>query len=176
MVQPSWPSLRLSSSGVDFLGGRSGAGASRQRSGARGARATRSGAIEGSRHYRGPDAAPDGSRPAGTYARQVLGRLLIDLSWASSRLEGNTYSRLDTQNLIEFGRVATGKDPTGIPQLIEESQVRQRRLGYAKAAELAHMPQAAFVQVLGTHRISPFDLDEDELEREIGAGEAIGRA
>nr|WP_232113560.1 hypothetical protein [Luteimonas sp. XNQY3] len=36
-------------------------------------------------------------RPAGTYARQVLDRLLIDLSWASSRLEGNTYSRLDTQ-------------------------------------------------------------------------------
>ncbi len=53
---------------------------------------------------------PDGARPAGTYARQVLGRLLIDLSWASSRLEGNTYSRLDTQNLIEFGRVAEGKD------------------------------------------------------------------
>lgn len=55
-------------------------------------------------------------------------------------------------------------------------QVRQRRLGYAKAAELAHLPQAAFVQVLGIHRISPFDVDEDELEREIGAGEAIGRA
>jgi predicted HTH domain antitoxin len=55
-------------------------------------------------------------------------------------------------------------------------QVRQRRLGYAKAAELAQIPQAAFVQVLGTHRISPFDLDEDELEREIGAGEAFGRA
>lgn len=53
---------------------------------------------------------PDGQRPAGTYARQVLGRLLIDLSWASSRLEGNTYSRLDTQNLIEFGRLAEGKD------------------------------------------------------------------
>lgn len=49
-------------------------------------------------------------RPAGTYARQVLARLLIDLSWASSRLEGNTYSRLDTQNLIEFGLAAAGKD------------------------------------------------------------------
>lgn len=48
--------------------------------------------------------------PAGTYARQVLDRLLIDLSWASSRLEGNTYSRLDTQNLIQFGHVAAGKD------------------------------------------------------------------
>lgn len=49
-------------------------------------------------------------RPAGTYARDVLARLLVDLSWASSRLEGNTYTRLDTQNLIERGQVATGKD------------------------------------------------------------------
>lgn len=53
---------------------------------------------------------PAAPRPAGTYARQLLDRLLVDLSWASSRLEGNTYSRLDTQNLIEFGRYAEGKD------------------------------------------------------------------
>lgn len=52
---------------------------------------------------------PVGERPAGTYAREILGRLLVDLSWASSKLEGNTYSRLDTQNLIEFGQIATGK-------------------------------------------------------------------
>lgn len=51
-----------------------------------------------------------GERPAGTYARDILNRLLVDLSWASSRLEGNTYSRLDTQNLIELGQVAQGKD------------------------------------------------------------------
>ena len=57
-------------------------------------------------------ATPEGDRPAGTYARQILSRLLIDLSWASSRLEGNTYSRLDTQNLIEFGQRAAGKDAT----------------------------------------------------------------
>lgn len=54
---------------------------------------------------------PDGARPAGTYARQLLDRLLIDLSWASSRLDRNTYTRLDTQNLIAFGQVAEGKDP-----------------------------------------------------------------
>lgn len=53
---------------------------------------------------------PVGERPAGTYAREILGRLLVDLSWASSRLEGNTYTRLDTQNLIEYGQVAQGKD------------------------------------------------------------------
>lgn len=53
---------------------------------------------------------PAGERGAGTYAREILNRLLIDLSWASSRLEGNTYSRLDTQKLIEFGQAAEGKD------------------------------------------------------------------
>jgi hypothetical protein len=53
---------------------------------------------------------PADELPAGTYARDILERLLVDLSWASSRLEGNTYSRLDTQNLIEFGRAAQGKD------------------------------------------------------------------
>lgn len=47
--------------------------------------------------------------PAGTYSRAILGRLLIDLSWASSHLEGNTYSRLDTRELIEHGREAHGK-------------------------------------------------------------------
>jgi len=52
---------------------------------------------------------PDRQRPAGTYARDVLSRLLIDLSWSSSRLEGNTYSLLDTRELIERGTVATGK-------------------------------------------------------------------
>ena len=53
---------------------------------------------------------PAGERPAGTYAREILNRLLIDLSWSSSRLEGNTYNRLDTENLIEFGQAAGGKN------------------------------------------------------------------
>lgn len=48
--------------------------------------------------------------PAGTFARDIFNRLLIDLSWASSQLEGNTYSRLDTERLIEYGQAAAGKD------------------------------------------------------------------
>ncbi|PWQ97598.1 Fic family protein [Leucothrix arctica] len=47
--------------------------------------------------------------PVGTYGRAILNRLLIDLSWASSNLEGNTYSRLDTRELIEHGHAASGK-------------------------------------------------------------------
>lgn len=53
---------------------------------------------------------PDGERPAGTYARQILNRLLIDLSWNSSRLEGNTYSLLETERLLELGEAPEGKD------------------------------------------------------------------
>lgn len=47
--------------------------------------------------------------PAGTYSRAILNRLLIDLSWASSQLEGNTYSLLDTIELIEHGKAGKGK-------------------------------------------------------------------
>ena len=51
----------------------------------------------------------DVDEPAGTYSRAILNRLLIDLSWASSHLEGNTYTRLDTRELIEHGKAARGK-------------------------------------------------------------------
>ena len=47
--------------------------------------------------------------PAGTYARRIYDRLLIDLSHHSSRLEGNTYSLLDTERLLIDGRPADGK-------------------------------------------------------------------
>jgi len=47
--------------------------------------------------------------PAGTYAHQIFNRLLIDLSYNSSRLEGNTYSLLDTQKLLLEGKSAEGK-------------------------------------------------------------------
>src|SRR5665647_2539456 len=63
--------------------------------------------IRGHLHHIGRS--PAAERPAGTYARDIMNRLLIDLSWASSRLEGNTYTRLDTQNLIEKGLAAEGK-------------------------------------------------------------------
>lgn len=46
---------------------------------------------------------------AGTYARHICERLLIDLSFNSSRLEGNTYSELETKRLVEEGISAEGK-------------------------------------------------------------------
>lgn len=51
-----------------------------------------------------------GEIPAGTYARRILEQLLVDLSWASSRMEGNTYDILQTERLIRFGEEVEGKD------------------------------------------------------------------
>lgn len=50
------------------------------------------------------------SLPPGTYARRILTRLLVDLAWASSRMEGNTYEILETERLIEAGHEASGRD------------------------------------------------------------------
>jgi Fic family protein len=49
-------------------------------------------------------------QPAGTYARKVLEQLLIDLSWSSSRLEGNRYTLLATEELFKRGGVGTDVD------------------------------------------------------------------
>lgn len=48
-------------------------------------------------------------KSADTYTRKIFDRLLIDLSYNSSRLEGNTYSLLDTQLLVIDNKVATDK-------------------------------------------------------------------
>jgi len=65
---------------------------------------------------------PADQTPAGTFARDILSRLLIDLSWASSHLEGNTYSRLDTERLIEFGQAAQGKNAFETQMILNHKQ------------------------------------------------------
>lgn len=49
---------------------------------------------------------------ASTYNRAIAERFLIDLSWASSNLEGNTYDHLSTEMLIKYGESASGRDRT----------------------------------------------------------------
>ena len=66
--------------------------------------------IDDRQHLRNVGTPVTPSLPAGTYALRVLERLLVDLSWASSRMEGNTYSILETERLIRFGEEAAGKD------------------------------------------------------------------
>ena len=62
-----------------------------------------------------------GQHPTGTYARKVVEPLLIDLSWSSSRLEGNTYSLMETAEL--FKRCAAGDDLDAVMLLNHKSAI-----------------------------------------------------
>lgn len=73
--------------------------------------------------------------PAGSYSRAILNRLLIDLSWASSHLEGNTYSRLDTVELIEHGRSATGKGAIETQMILNHKSAIELLVDHAGARD-----------------------------------------
>jgi Fic family protein len=79
---------------------------------------------------------PAAQTPAGTFARDILNRLLIDLSWASSRLEGNTYSRLDTERLIAQGQVADGKDALETQMILNHKEAIEYLVGDPMRASL----------------------------------------
>jgi len=65
---------------------------------------------------------PDAAQAAGTHARKILERLLIDLSWNSSRLEGNTYSLLDTEKLFKDGATPEGKNVRETQMILNHKQ------------------------------------------------------
>jgi len=73
-----------------------------------------------------------GEQPAGTYAKHILHRLLIDLSWNSSRLEGNTYSLLDTKRLIDFGEAAEGKEQLEAQMILNHKDAIEFLVGSAE--------------------------------------------
>ena len=76
------------------------------------------------------------NEPAGTFARDILNRLLIDLSWASSRLEGNTYTRLDTEQLITLGQAAEGKDATETQMILNHKAAIEYMFNHADVIDI----------------------------------------
>jgi hypothetical protein len=58
----------------------------------------------------------------------------------------------------------------GYGRLVLGDTSSSRRLGYGKAAELAGIPLARFLSLMGQHHITPFDYDIEELARELGTG------
>ena len=48
--------------------------------------------------------------PAGTYLRQNMNHFLVDLSWNSSRLEGNSYNHAETNRFLSSSQPSAGKN------------------------------------------------------------------
>lgn len=92
---------------------------------------------------------------AGTYARDIMQRLIIDLSWGSSRLEGNKYSRIDTEELLRDGTAAKGAS----------AQDRQMILNHKAAIEflVENAQEIGFNRytVLGLHALLSENLLDD---------------
>lgn len=83
---------------------------------------------------RGMGLLPQDQMPiAGTYGRELVERLLIDLSWASSRLEGNTYELLETQRLIEEASAATGRDAVETQMILNHKAAIELLVGNVDA-------------------------------------------
>lgn len=74
--------------------------------------------------------------PAGTFARKILHRLLIDLSYNSSRLEGNTYSLLETEKLIFEGEVPEGKIDQDKIMILNHKEAIRHLVDSASAGQL----------------------------------------
>lgn len=102
-----------------------------------------------------------GDLPAGTYARQILNRLLIDLSWNSSRLEGNTYSLLETERLLKLSETVEGKDLKEAQMILNHKEAIEFLVDSASNIEINRRT------ILNLHAILSHDL--------LGNAEAYGR-
>jgi Fic family protein len=59
---------------------------------------------------------------ASTYSKRIAERFLIDLAWASSHLEGNTYEYLEAEALIKFSEQAQGHDWTEATMILNHKR------------------------------------------------------
>jgi hypothetical protein len=79
---------------------------------------------------------PSSSQIAGTYAKNILQRLLVDLSYNSSRLEGNTYSLLDTERLIKLGEAADDKSAVEAQMILNHKDAIEFLVNSADTIEI----------------------------------------
>jgi Fic family protein len=93
--------------------------------------------------------------PAGTYAHQVFNRLLIDLSYNSSRLEGNSYSMLETKQLLLQGKSAEGKLDE------EKAMILNHKEAIRYLVDTAHRIEVSFETICTLH----FLLSDGLMER-----------
>jgi Fic family protein len=69
------------------------------------------------------------SKESPTILRKEWQRLIIELSWKSSEIEGNTYTLLETEALIEEMRFAKGKDKAEAQMILNHKKALDFVLG-----------------------------------------------
>ncbi|WP_026768824.1 Fic family protein [Asinibacterium sp. OR53] len=111
-------------------------------------------------------------QPAGTYAKNILQRLLIDLAWNSSRLEGNTYSLLETQRLLALGKAAEDKTAEEAQMILNHKEAIEFIVRFADEVHFSHYFVSGLHALLSNNLMA--DPDASGRLRTIGVG--IGRS
>ena len=102
--------------------------------------------------------------PAGTYIHSVFNRVLIDLAWNSSRLEGNTFSLLETDRLLALGRSG---DPT---RVIEARMILNHKEAIEYLVDASSEIGFNRYTILNLHAIlAVYELNRVELLRDVFA-------
>lgn len=94
-------------------------------------------------------------KAAGTYARQIYNRLLIDLSYNSSRLEGNTYSLLETERLIIDGTASPDKLDEEKTMILNHKEAIRFLVGKSNQPALDEMTICTLHYLLSDGLVSP---------------------
>lgn len=95
-----------------------------------------------------------------TYARDVAEKLAVDLSYASSQLEGNTYTYLDTEVLVKYGQAAVGKEADETQMILNHKQAVSYLVDVSAETQLLPRTIREFHSLLAQDLLDP---------REVGA-------
>ena len=101
-----------------------------------------------------PAAAPISAFRGVTYAVRVLEELEIDMSWASSRLEGNSYDLLDTERLVRSARVAQGRSRRDTVMILNHKDAIRYVVGNLDGIEVSARDLCNIHALLGNELIS----------------------
>lgn len=110
-------------------------------------------------HLRAVGTRYSGERPAGTLAKRLLSRLRTDLSWNSSRLEGNSYSLQEAKRLIDFGEETEGKRKLEATMILNHKDAIEFLVGSADSIGFDR------VSILNLHTLLAKNLLENEYEK-----------
>lgn len=95
----------------------------------------------------------------GSYAMAVAEKLMVDLSYASSSLEGNTYNYLDTETLLKYGQVAQGKEESETAMILNHKEAVNYLVQIAQESDPIHKRTLCELHsLLGNGLIDPREL------------------
>jgi len=101
-----------------------------------------------------------GIHEAGTFAKSITQKLMIELSYASSALEGNTYNYLDTETLIKYGQAASGKEHEETQMILNHKDAVSYLFDVYQDHEISPRTVKEFHSLLGQGLIRPEQLGQ----------------